>query len=301
MNTADSTNADRQSRARLSLEGLSLGDSFGECFFDSSMRDSLENRDLPGGPWFYTDDTMMAWSIFDVLVEQGMVDQDRLAQLFASRFRKQPNRGYGAAAVGLLERIASGFGWQRESLRLFDGEGSMGNGGAMRAAPIGAFFADDLDRVVAEARSSAAVTHAHPEGQAGAIAVAVATAIAWRTRDDSTEATGVILRKAHELTPDGPTHDGIGRAMEVGPAATAPDVAVALGSGRKLLASDTVPFALWCASRYLHNFEDALWNTASGLGDVDTTCAMVGGIVAMSVGHEGLPSEWLRRREPLED
>ncbi len=301
MNTAESTNADPQSRARLSLEGLSLGDGFGECFFDSSMAASLENRDLPEGPWFYTDDTMMAWSIVDVLVEQSTVDQDRLAQLFASRFRKQPNRGYGAAAVGLLERIASGFGWQSESLRLFDGEGSMGNGGAMRAAPIGAFFADDLERVVVEARSSAAVTHAHPEGLAGAIAVAVAAAMAWRTRDDSINATGDILRKAYDLTPDGLTRDGLGQALEVGPAAIAPDVAVALGSGQKLLASDTVPFAIWCASRYLHNFEDALWNTASGLGDVDTTCAMVGGIVAMSVGPEGLPTEWLRRREPLED
>lgn len=300
MKPADSRNTDPLSRARLSLEGLSLGDAFGECFFDSSMHESLENRNLPEGPWFYTDDTMMAWSIVDVLAEQGTVDQDLLAQLFASRFRKQPNRRYGAAAVGLLERVYAGFGWRSEASRLFGGEGSMGNGGAMRAAPVGAYFADDLDRAVTEARASAAVTHAHPEGQAGGIAIAVGAAMAWRTRDDSADAKG-FLEQVYALTPDGTTRDGIGRALEVGPAATAPDVAIALGSGQKLLASDTVPYALWCAGRYLNNFEEALWSTAAGLGDVDTTCAMVGGIVALSVGHDGLPREWLRRREPLED
>ncbi len=68
-----------------------------------------------------------------------------------------------------------------------------------------------------------------------------------------------------------------------------------------LLASDTVPYALWCAARCLNDFADALWSTATGLGDVDTTCAMVGGIVALSVGHDALPREWLRRREPLEE
>jgi len=43
-----------------------------------------------------------------------------------------------------------------------------------------------------------------------------------------------------------------------------------------------------------------MWQTVSGLGDRDTTCAMVGGIVALSVGQNGLPADWRRRREPLE-
>ncbi len=49
----------------------------------------------------------------------------------------------------------------------------------MRVAPLGAYFADDLPCLVTEARASAEITHAHPEGQAGAIAVAVAAAWAW--------------------------------------------------------------------------------------------------------------------------
>ncbi|MGW5480947.1 ADP-ribosylglycohydrolase family protein [Streptomyces sp. NPDC004008] len=41
----------------------------------------------------------------------------------------------------------------------------------------------------------------------------------------------------------------------------------------------------------------ALWATASAGGDVDTTCAIVGGIVASRVGTEGIPR--LAARTPV--
>jgi ADP-ribosylglycohydrolase len=47
----------------------------------------------------------------------------------------------------------------------------------MRIAPLAAYFAEDgLEKVVEQAALSAAVTHAHPEGIAGAVAAAVAGA-----------------------------------------------------------------------------------------------------------------------------
>jgi ADP-ribosylglycohydrolase len=64
-------------------------------------------------------------------------------------------------------------------------------------------------------------------------------------------------------------------------------------------APDTVPFALWCAARHLGSYEDALWATVSGLGDRDTTCAIVGGIVVMSAGVRSIPAEWLEHREQI--
>ncbi len=42
------------------------------------------------------------------------------------------------------------------------------------------------------------------------------------------------------------------------------------------------------------------WTTVSGLGDRDTTCAIVGGIVALAVGPEGIPREYVQSREPLD-
>jgi len=60
-----------------------------------------------------------------------------------------------------------------------------------------------------------------------------------------------------------------------------------------------VPFSLWCAARHLDDFTEAMWTTVSGLGDRDTTCAIVGGIVACAVGEEGIPKAWQSAREPL--
>jgi hypothetical protein len=37
----------------------------------------------------------------------------------------------------------------------------------------------------------------------------------------------------------------------------------------------------------------------SALGDRDTTCAIVGGVVSLQVGEAGLPAAWLDAREPL--
>lgn len=73
----------------------------------------------------------------------------------------------------------------------------------------------------------------------------------------------------------------------------------ALGNGGKVTAQDTVAFTVWCAAHHLKDFEKALWYTVSGLGDRDTTCAIVGGIVTCHVGREGLPEKWLERRESL--
>jgi ADP-ribosylglycohydrolase len=92
--------------------------------------------------------------------------------------------------------------------------------------------------------------------------------------------------------------DRVAIASSLGAAKPA-DAAQLLGSGQEVLAKDTVPFALWAADAHLDSYTDAIWATVEGRGDLDTTCAIVGGIVAVSVGFEGLPTTWLARREPL--
>jgi len=169
-------------RARLALEGLSVGDAFGERFFVSPtlVEALIASKTVPTAPWHWTDDTAMALSIFEHLRDHGSIEQNRLAYSFADRYRRDPRRGYGGTAHGILTAISLGMPWREAAGSVFDGQGSMGNGGGMRAAPIGGYFADDLAAVVAHAGASADPTHAHPDGRAGAIAVAVAAALAWR-------------------------------------------------------------------------------------------------------------------------
>src|SRR5438309_1755336 len=127
-------------RARLSLEGLSVGDALGERFFGPAraIRARLESRELPPPPWHYTDDTVMALGVVEVLERHGKIDQDDLAATFGRRYRAAPGRGYGRGARDILDEVARGMPWRALSQEAFEGKGSMGNGGAMRVAPLGA-------------------------------------------------------------------------------------------------------------------------------------------------------------------
>ncbi|MEZ6085047.1 MAG: hypothetical protein R3E58_14185 [Phycisphaerae bacterium] len=82
-------------RARLSLEGLSLGDAFGECFFSSAMQQRLAYRGLPEVPWFYTDDTMMAGVLWTCWLRVG-----RLIRSVGVVCGTVSIRSYGAARFG---------------------------------------------------------------------------------------------------------------------------------------------------------------------------------------------------------
>jgi ADP-ribosylglycohydrolase len=293
---------ERMQRALLSLDGLSIGDGFGECFFTSPpiIERRLEYKDPPPPPWIITDDSMMALSIVRCLKRYGHIEQDALASAFAREYARDPRRGYGGTAHGILQAIGEGVSWQTAAGRVFDGQGSCGNGGAMRAAPIGAYFANDVSRVVAEAKASAAVTHAHPDGQTGAIAVALAAAWMVRERPKNIIANHTMIEFVLEQLPQTDTFYRLKKALEVPLELTPRHAAVLLGNGSGVISSDTVPFCLWCAARHPTDFQAALWATVSGLGDRDTTCAIVGGIVALSAGRQSIPADWMNAREKIQ-
>lgn len=283
-------------RARLSLDGLSVGDAFGSRF---NFRTEV-SRSLPPPPWYYTDDTVMALAIVEHLDRHGQIDRGMLACAFATRFAADPYRGYGLSVRRVLERIAEGAPWEFAAGEVFGGAGSMGNGGAMRVAPLGAYFADDLDEVVEQARASAEVTHAHAEGQAGAIATAVAAAWACQVHAHSRPRTGFdLLATVLAHTPGGETRTGLERAVALGFECSIEEAVAALGNGSRITAPDTVPFALWSAAKHIDDYTEALWFTVSAGGDNDTNCAIVGGIVALANGREGIPDDWLAAREQL--
>jgi ADP-ribosylglycohydrolase len=291
----------RLQRALLSLDGLSVGDAFGECFFGNPRiaEQRIRRREVPPPPWEYTDDTAMALSIVRCLRRRGRIEPDELAKAFAHEYGREPHRGYGGMAHQILQAINRGTPWRVAAGRAFDGQGSCGNGGAMRAASVGAYFAENPDRVIVEAKASAEVTHAHPDGQTGAIAVALAAAWMVKAGNQRSESGGGLLQFVLEHLPHTLTYFQLRKALDV-PFTAAPEAASAkLGNGSRVIASDTVPFCLWCAARHASSFEDALWTAVSVGGDMDTNCAIIGGIVALSAGREGIPPTWLAAREPL--
>ncbi|MGW6933872.1 ADP-ribosylglycohydrolase family protein [Lentzea sp. NPDC054927] len=282
-------------RARLdlaydSLDGLSVGDALGAQFFmvGRSLPDLVAGTP-PRGPWEWTDDTEMACNLVTELRDHGDIDQNRLAAIFADRC--EPYRGYGAGAFVILRKIRQGTPWKEAASSAFGGQGSCGNGAAMRIAPLGAYFADDPKVVTEQAIKASEVTHQHPEGIAGGVAVAHAAAIATMARLSGSPPRD-LLGNVVEHLEDSFVRRGIEKARKID---NAEEAAYVLGNGSRVTAQDTVPFTLWVAAHHLGDYRAAITTCVKAGGDVDTTAAIVGGIIAKA------PPEWRAEREGLPD
>ncbi|MFJ2393471.1 MULTISPECIES: ADP-ribosylglycohydrolase family protein [unclassified Streptomyces] len=292
--TADTSPDARLGRALASLRGLAVGDALGSQFFVPAHYPLLKRRDLPPGTWQWTDDTEMASSVVAVLSRHRRIDQDELARSFAEHH--DFDRGYGPAVNRLLRQVREGGDWRQLASALFKGQGSWGNGAAMRIAPLGAWYADDPEQAVHQAEISAYPTHQHREAVVGAMAVAAAAALA--ADPAGPPRPEALLDGVIGLVPRSAVGAGLRRARDMLDYGDTATVAAVLGCGRRTTAHDTVPFALWSAARTLGDYEAAFWSTAQVGGDMDTTCAIVGGVVAS--GKAGTPpGEWLARTESL--
>ncbi len=287
----DSSTQARIERARQSFTGLTVGDAFGQTFFieqDEAER-RADAREWAEGTWLYTDDTLMGLAVLETLEQTGRIDQDFLAKALGLRYAA--DRGFGPAMHRLLTRVREGEDWRVVAREQFEGQGSMGNGSALRAGVVGAYFADDPERAAAEARLSSVVTHTHAEGVAGAVAVALAAAWACRTpKADQKE----FLGRVAEGLPASRVRQGVLTARDLGARASIRLAVSALGNGTGLSAPDTVPLALWSAARCMGNFEEGMWLTIAALGDRDTTCAITGSVLACT-GR--VPEAWVDRVE----
>lgn len=279
--------------ASKSLTGISIGDAFGERFFgeESLMKTYIHQRIIPESSLDFTDDTIMAIAIFKSLEKFGEINQGFLAEEFTKNYYLDINRGYGPSMHQYFREIKSGENWKEISYSKFEGQGSMGNGGAMRASVIGAYFYDDLDKLKHNAELSCEVTHANKEAIEGTKAIALAAAFAVQ------EKLGMIklnqqefIQKIQNELEDSDMKSKLNKALYLDGNPSIELLIKSLGNGIKMTAQDTVPIVIWMLSRYRNNFEECLWNTVSALGDRDTTCAMTGGISILCCDESTVPN-----------
>jgi ADP-ribosylglycohydrolase len=285
------------------LIGVSIGDAFGESFWGEShiIQKRIDKRKIGSEQWLFTDDTVMSIAIYKCLSQFGYINQEYLAAEFGKNYIKDNYRGYGGTAHFILRNISEGKSWKEISSSVFDGMGSMGNGAAMRAGLIGAYFSNDIKQLILATQLSAEITHTHFEAKVGALAVALAARLALyiKTNDLKISHSTFISEILKDL-PDSDTKSKINKSLSIPIDYSIETTVNILGNGLKMTAQDTVPFALWCAAQHLDNFEEALWKAVSGLGDRDTICAIVGSIVILSAPKNTIPILWINNTEEID-
>lgn len=274
----------RRDAALGALLGTFVGDALGMPFEGSrseEIPEQLEMIEARLGRGTYTDDTEMMIALAESLLAHGSVHEVELAQAFLAACN--PERGYGSGTLEVLAQWREGVSVEEAAGRLFGGEGSLGNGAAMRIAPVAVRFANSYTELRSQAERSARITHAHPI--AIDAAVVQATAVAAALRDDG------ILRAARAAAKTGVLREKLASAEELLASPVDPLEAAAL-LGNTSLGHESVPTAI-LAAVCQPRFEEAVVFAIRCGGDTDTIGAMAGAVAGAAGGRGSIPPEWL--------
>lgn len=324
------------SRFRGALVAAVLGDCVGGEFegaeevpMESVLQhlNSLDDETKGNGILEYSDDTAMARCVVQSLLTRAGFDEQDMARRFAKEYSASPGRGYGSGVIQVLKKLSSPqlSDVYQPARDQFNGRGSFGNGGAMRAAPFALAFPDVAD-VKRFARLGAMLTHSCSLGYNGAVLQALAvhfslqgaldlpqqfiTKLITEMEDvEGNEATrndARILKEAEK-----PFCERLHRVRDLMDRSKVSIEEVISELGNGIAALHSVPTAIFCVLHCLQPRE-SLPENYGGLertiayslalgGDTDTIACMAGAIAGAHYGIEAIPQSWIKCCEEAED
>lgn len=280
------------------LLGLAIGDALGmpfEGWSPASIKRTWIKKDfLPSrstitmglGPGQYTDDTLMALCHVHSLIEKGRVEPEDIGSKFIEWYDSGNLRGLGNTCAYAIRRLKEGDNWQESGAT---GEYAAGNGGAMRIAPIGLFYHNDLPALKEAVRKAVIITHNNPEAVAGAMAVAYLVAKSVRNELNPDTA----IKDVSNFIGPCKVRENLQRAGELLGSGAAPEETLkTLGTSGYIV--ETVASAVFCFLYSPDDFYKTVVNAVEGGVDSDTTAAVAGAVSGSYNGIKGLPEEWLK-------
>lgn len=308
---------DKLRKFRGSILGLAIGDALGyPCEFRTREKiiaafppagvTDLVSLDDPRWPHYpiivgstqppgiYSDDTQMTVALAKGLLDTGPdAPLDELMQAIGRRFvdwSKSPdnNRAPGGTCMTGCQRLASGVPWRESGVA-----NSKGCGSAMRVAPLGLVYADDIDRLLEVARASSILTHGHDAGIEGAASAALLVALALQGASPQQMYDEVMRHCAHRS-------DDFRECMQKLPAMLEQEPAIALsndGLGEGWVAEEAVASALYCVMRHPDDYAAAVLCGANTDGDSDSIATIAGSIMGARLGIDAIPERWQQNVE----
>jgi len=227
-------------------------------------------------PGQYSDDTQMSMMVAESLIENRGFNPDDLSKRYVDWLVSGRARGYGRTTLMAIQALDSGKHWSESGVA-----GSMGNGTAMRAAPFGVYFRNDLYSLVNICKIDSAITHASEDAEAGSIAIALAAAYAVNGNTDN------LLEKIWEKLPNSKVKSLIYSLPSlIDSSYIEPQQALRV-LGTKADVRETVPSALYCFLKF-DTYHEAIVAAIKAGGDTDTTAAIVGALFGAKLGSQGI-------------
>ncbi|MCG3222763.1 MAG: ADP-ribosylglycohydrolase family protein [Candidatus Heimdallarchaeota archaeon] len=283
--------------------GSALGDSIGQIAFSHDSSDSLIADIDQHSVLNYTDDTAMALGIAEsIIINQGRINSEHLGKTFHENYLREPDRGYAIGPPTIFSLVEKqNLTYLQAASKLFDRQGSFGNGASMRIAPVGLFFFDS-EHLYEEVTKSAIVTHTHPLGIDGAAVLAKGISMVVPMIPDEQEESQNWDYFIFQLQKFAKTVD-FKKKLETIKELSKKNEALKIASfilGADITAHRSVPFALYSFIKNPYSFEDCLIDSILISEDRDTIGAMVGGLLGSFLGIQNIPSEWKNKLEDYE-
>lgn len=275
------------------FRGLMVGTAVGDCLgrpveglraVPDSYIDELIGRNTL---LLYSDDTVLTMALAESLLACNGFSGEDMATRFAREWHAEPQRGYGSNIVMVFGNVRRGMPWALAASRQFGGEGSYGNGGAMRVAPVALWAFPDLNETVRLARETARVTHTHPVGVEGAVIQAVAAHHALRD-DFDPDALQADLDRLIETERLRSNLLKLQQCLEL------EDDDVARSQLGNWVAADRSVVTALYAFLLATDFENAVRRAIRLAGDTDTIGAMTAALAGARWGLIQVPPAWRR-------
>lgn len=244
------------------------------------------------GKGTYTDDTQLMISLAESLIENRGFKGEKLAGNFLNNYN--PKRGYGRGTSTALKYIKEGVRWNKVGEKVFQG-GSFGNGSAMRIAPVGLLYYDNIKKLKEISYKSSTITHSHPLGKEGA--AIMAKAIGSLVGQDFFKFNSLIYLE--ELINFSSSRKFSQKLLwikeNINKNNTKDTIIHNLGIGSQSF--NSVPTAIYIFLENFHSFKKTVINAIGLGGDTDTIGAMSGALSGALLGYKEIPKQWLQGLE----
>ncbi|XP_056151980.1 ADP-ribosylhydrolase ARH3 isoform X2 [Lampris incognitus] len=269
----------------------------------------------------------MARCVVQSLLIRTSFDEQDMARRFGKEYSLSPDRGYGPGVITVLKKLSSPqlSDVYQPARDQFNGRGSFGNGGAMRAAPFALVF-PKLSNVMRFARLGAMLTHSCSLGYNGAVLQALAVHLSLQgALDVPQQFIGRLITEMEEVEADEaarndarvlkeaekPFCDRLHRVKDLMDRSKVSIEEVISELGNGIAALQSVPTAIFCVLYCLQPHESLperygglertiAYSLALG-GDTDTIACMAGAIAGAHYGIEAIPQTWIKCCEGAED
>lgn len=296
------------------LIALAVGDSLGLQFETKKWNDpAILNWDGKSfGPSEFhkttagmtSDDTGMALALTNSVMACAGFIPASVAQHYLNWYESPNFRGAGQTTRKALENLKNGAAWYES------GEvGALGNGTAMRVAPLGVFYKDEPSKIVKYAKLDAMITHDSHEAQQGSIAISMAISLLLngvkkeeilesikRVLEPSRVLDNINLISTNKLIRDTLKNKEYNRDLDRNGGNR---IIAQLILGSKYTCIETVAraFYVFVATK---SFDEAMELVIRGGHDTDTAAACVGALCGAYYGLDGIPKSYIEQVENYE-